>query len=71
MQIPIDWAGQQFRSMGQPDADALAFQLIAAYEGTALLTSTLGDPGLMTRETQRLERWIDSLAPESGPAAMG
>jgi AcrR family transcriptional regulator len=65
MRIPIGWAEQQFRSMGQPDAHALAVQLIAAYEGIALLTNALGEPELMIREAERLERWIDSLASET------
>jgi AcrR family transcriptional regulator len=62
MQLPIDWAEQQFRLMGRRDARDLAIALIAAYQGVALLTNTFGDPELMTREARRLERWIDSLA---------
>jgi AcrR family transcriptional regulator len=62
MQLPIDWAEQQFRLMGRRDARDLAFALIAAYHGIALLTNTFPDPQLMTREARRLERWIDSLA---------
>ena len=62
LQSPIDWAEQQFRSMGRRDARDLAVALIASYQGIALLTNTLRDPDLMTREGRRLERWIDSLA---------
>ena len=62
MQLPIDWAEQQFRLMGRRDARDLAIALIAAYQGISLLTNTFGDPKLMTREARRLERWIDSLA---------
>ena len=62
LQSPIDWADQQFRSMGRRDARDLAVALIASYQGIALLTNTFRDPGLMTREGRRLERWIDSLA---------
>ncbi len=61
MRIPIDWAEQQFRLMGRNDGRDLAVSLIAAYQGTALLTSTLRDPALLVRESRRLERWIDSL----------
>jgi TetR/AcrR family transcriptional repressor of nem operon len=61
MRLPIDWAERQFRSMGRRDARDLAVALIAAYQGIALLTNTLRDPKLMTREGRRLERWIDSL----------
>ena len=62
MQLPIDWAEQQFRLMGRRDARDLAIALIAAYQGISLLTNTFDDPKLMTREARRLERWIDSLA---------
>jgi TetR/AcrR family transcriptional repressor of nem operon len=36
--------------------------LVATYEGIALLANTLGDPGLVSAEGRRLERWIDDLA---------
>jgi TetR/AcrR family transcriptional regulator, transcriptional repressor for nem operon len=62
LRLPVDWAEQQFRSMGRRDARDLAVALIASYEGIALLTNTFRDPELMTREGRRLERWIDSLA---------
>ncbi len=62
LQLPIEWAEQQFRAMGRRDARDLAVALIASYQGIALLTNALRDPELMTREARRLERWIDSLA---------
>lgn len=62
MQIPIEWAEQQFRAMGRRDARDLAVALIAAYQGISLLTNTLREPELMSKEARRLERWIDSLA---------
>jgi AcrR family transcriptional regulator len=62
LQLPVDWAEQQFRTMGRRDARDLALALIASYQGIALLTNTFRDPELMTREGRRLERWIDSLA---------
>ncbi len=55
--------------MGRDDARELAVALIAAYEGIALLAATLRDPGLISAEGGRLERWIDSLA-GSGPEAV-
>lgn len=48
--------------MGRPDARDLAIELLAAYQGTAALTSTLGDAELLTRRGQRLQQWIDELA---------
>ncbi len=62
MRIPIEWAERQFREMGRRDARDLAVALIASYQGVSLLTNTLREPELMTREARRLERWIDSLA---------
>ena len=61
LQLPIDWAEQQFRQMGRRDARDLAVAMIASYQGIALLTNTFRDPELMVRECRRLERWVDSL----------
>jgi TetR/AcrR family transcriptional regulator, transcriptional repressor for nem operon len=61
LQLPIDWAEQQFRQLGRRDARDLAVALIASYHGIALLTNTFREPELMVREGRRLERWIDSL----------
>ncbi len=61
MRVPIEWAEQQFRALGQPDAHDLAVSLMASYEGSALLTNTFRDPGILAREARRLSRWIDTL----------
>jgi len=69
MQIPIDWAEQQFRAMGRRDAHDLAIDLVASYQGSAVLSHALGQPELMTRQARRLQRWIDVLAtPTQRPA---
>lgn len=60
--LSVDWIERQFRSMGRSDARDLAVALVAAFQGTSLLTNTLRDPELMAREARRLDRWIDSLA---------
>lgn len=62
LSLLIDWSEEQFRAMGRDDARELAVALISAYEGVALLASTLRDPGLISTEAGRLERWIDTLA---------
>jgi TetR/AcrR family transcriptional regulator, transcriptional repressor for nem operon len=62
LELPIEWAENQFRLMGRRDARDLAVALIASYQGIALLTNTFRDPALMARESRRLERWIDSMA---------
>ena len=59
--IPIDWAEQQFRSMGRHDAPDLAVELISRFQGAALLTNALGNPALLSRQPRLIERWIDSL----------
>ena len=61
MRLPIEWAERQFRSLGRRDAHDLALDLLAAYEGRALLANTMSDPGVLSGAAQRLNRWIDSL----------
>jgi TetR/AcrR family transcriptional regulator, transcriptional repressor for nem operon len=61
MREPVDWARRQFAAMGCPDADDLAFEVIARYQGMALLSSTFRDPTLMTREAARVSAWLDAL----------
>lgn len=65
----IDGAAEQFAAMSRPDARELAVALVAAYEGIALLANALQDPGLITAEASRLERWIDTLAAEAADSA--
>ena len=57
----IDWAAGQFRAMGRRDARDLATTLLAGIQGAAVLANALQDPKLLTRETRRIERWIDEL----------
>ena len=61
MRLPIEWAEGQFRSLGQADAADLAFDLLAAYEGSALLANTMDDPGVLSRAADRISHWIDAL----------
>jgi TetR/AcrR family transcriptional regulator, transcriptional repressor for nem operon len=61
MREPVDWTQRQFAAMGCPEADALAVELIARYQGAALLSSTFRDPALMTREAARVTTWLDAL----------
>jgi TetR/AcrR family transcriptional regulator, transcriptional repressor for nem operon len=62
MREPLDWAERQFRVMGRADARDLAIQVIARYQGTALLTTTFRDPDLLPREAARVADWIDGLS---------
>jgi TetR/AcrR family transcriptional regulator, transcriptional repressor for nem operon len=61
MREPVEWAERQFAAMGRPDARDLAVQVIARYQGTALLTSAFRDPGLMEAEARRVAEWIGTL----------
>jgi hypothetical protein len=62
MQPLTDWAERQFRDAGHGrEAPELALDLIAAYEGHALLANTMRDPGVLTAAARRLDRWIDTL----------
>ena len=61
MVLPIQWAEEQFRSLGREDAHDLALDLMAAYEGSALLANTMSDPGILSGAGRRLNRWIDTL----------
>jgi TetR/AcrR family transcriptional regulator, transcriptional repressor for nem operon len=61
LRIPIRWCEDQFRSLGRHDARDLALDLLAAYEGSALLANTLRDPGVLTGAARRIDRWIDAL----------
>jgi AcrR family transcriptional regulator len=61
MRLPIGWAEEQFRALGRRDAHDLAIELLAAYEGTALLANTLRDPSVLSRAARRLDRRIDAL----------
>jgi TetR/AcrR family transcriptional regulator, transcriptional repressor for nem operon len=61
MRLPIDWAEAQFRDLGRRDAHDLAFDLLAAYEGSALLANTMRDPAVLTGAARRIEKWIDTL----------
>ena len=61
MRVLVEWAEEQFRALGRRDARDLALDLLAAYEGSALLANTMRDPSVLSRAAQRLNRWIDSL----------
>ena len=61
MGLMIDWAAGQFGAMGRRDARDLATTLLAGVQGAAVLANAMQDPKLLTRETRRLERWIDEL----------
>ena len=61
MRLPVEWAEKQFRALGRRDAHDLAVDLLAAYEGSALLANTMRDPDVLAGAGRRLSRWIDTL----------
>jgi len=61
MRLPVEWAEEQFRSLGHRDAHALALDMLAAYEGSALLANTMRDPGVLSAAARRIGHWIDTL----------
>jgi AcrR family transcriptional regulator len=61
MTVPVDWAERQFAELGRADARDLAVEVIARYQGTALLSNTLRDPDLMTRASVRVTAWLDTI----------
>lgn len=61
MRTMLDWAERQFRALGRRDARDLAVELVACYEGTAVLINALGQPELMAGQARRLRKWIDAL----------
>ena len=61
MRVPIAWLERQFTAMGRQDAHDLAMEVMARYQGAALLTSTLRDPAVMVAAKSRAAAWIDSL----------
>jgi TetR/AcrR family transcriptional regulator, transcriptional repressor for nem operon len=61
MRLPVEWAQHQFLELGRRDARDLALDLLAAYEGSALLANTMHDPDILTAAGRRLDQWIDAL----------
>ena len=61
MRLLAEWAENQFQALGRPDAHDLALDLLAAYEGSALLANTLRDPNVLSRTARRLNHWIEAL----------
>jgi TetR/AcrR family transcriptional regulator, transcriptional repressor for nem operon len=62
MRLIVRWAQDQFREMGYgSQAHDLAIDMLAAYQGSALLANTLRDPKVLSGAARRLDRWVDAL----------
>jgi AcrR family transcriptional regulator len=58
----LAWIESQFRALGKgKESSDLAVHLLSAMQGVSILAHTFHDPGLVARETERLESWIQSL----------
>jgi len=61
MRTIVEWAEMQYQALGQgAESRGLALDLLAAYQGSALLTNTLRDPKILSSAARRLERRIDA-----------
>jgi AcrR family transcriptional regulator len=62
MLVIIAWCEDLFREMGHgSQARDLAVDLLAAYQGSALLANTIRDPKILSGASRRLDRWINAL----------
>jgi hypothetical protein len=63
LQSYLDWTEQQFRQMGKDKQEAkdLAFDMIAWFQGSILLSASFRSPELLERKLQRMEQWICSM----------
>jgi AcrR family transcriptional regulator len=62
MRTIIDWAEVQYRALGRgSESRDLAVDMLAAYQGNALLANTLRDPQILSGAARRLERRMDAL----------
>ena len=63
LEVHIEWVAKQFRLLGKESTEAhgLAVGLVAAVQGTLLLSCSLRSPALLDHQLDRLHTWIASL----------
>lgn len=55
----LAWMETQFKALGRAsDSRSLAVHLLSALQGVSVLAHNFRDPGMVTIETERLQRWI-------------
>jgi AcrR family transcriptional regulator len=60
MRTILDWAEAQYRALGHEEHSRdRAIDMLAAYQGHALLANTLRDPTILSAAARRIERGID------------
>lgn len=57
----LKWITDQFRLMGQKEADKLGIGLTSALHGCSVLANALNDPKIVEVEIKRLKEWIGEL----------
>jgi TetR/AcrR family transcriptional repressor of nem operon len=57
----LAWVTEQLRALGKADAEDLGIHFVAVLQGTSVLASSLGDPGIVDREVKRLQEFVDEL----------
>lgn len=58
----LKWTEAQFAAIGRANnKKALAIHLLSALQGVSLLANSFRDPGLVLREAEHLNAWIDGL----------
>jgi TetR/AcrR family transcriptional repressor of nem operon len=57
----LKWISDQFRIMGQTEADTLGIQLTSSIHGCSVLANALNDPKIIELEMARLKSWIAEL----------
>jgi len=58
MKAQVEWAGAQFRLLGQRDAADLGLELIAKLQGVSLLANAMKNPELIGRQVRRVDAWL-------------
>ena len=63
LQTYLDWTKEQFEHLGKDEQEAkdLAFDMIAWFQGSILLSANFRSPQMLERKLERMERWIRSL----------
>ncbi len=57
----LKWITEQFRLMGQAEADKMGVQLMTALHGCGVVANALNDPKIVELEMARLKVWIGKL----------
>ncbi len=58
--LRAQWASEQFRAMGRPDAQDLGVWLIACVQGVIVMANAMADSGVVERQVGQLKAWIEA-----------